>query len=751
MGLDQAKKETTNVGIGRESSPISDNASKILGFLSHFIKAKKDLSLYPPTNPVVRESIEQMMDDLQNNFKTEGMVEVVIEKDHLLSGNEVIGQTDDRIEGFCLSLYRRGIHKLTLDCNISFDEIMNLLEVVNTDAEVIEAAGGIQTALESRGIAGAFVEGNADLTIMDGANLEVPEYILEDIPDVEDDDLNFDDLGTVESFGHLFIRVENGDIGGVKRLRALLGNPTVFSQLLEKSAFQLKKIEGEIDPTTRVEKMLEILQNVGAAIAALPSKDERTQLVKNLAVSVLGLSAGLRTELVGRGLVPKLAQKSLEAKLLSRFPVSQLADALMQDFEVSGAAVSVMESYFHNLELNQPDRSGLASMLHSKLDETNGLTPEVEALLKDKAREKREEKKDRQPQQAQWTPMVHPDTHAVKGYPPEKVLFKGDERERLKEDVTRELKAPVTKIMAPVMLEILRQEETPVNHANIINKISLYVDQFMAEEDYENASVLIAGLQDELEAKKEKFSETQLKPLREALGHHLGPGGIKRLIADFGTMDGKSPEFKKSVGYLSDLGPAAATGLLGLLEAEESRHVRLLICQALVQLCEDKVETLGKNIFNSQWYVVRNVVSILGQIGSPECVQYLRQGLSHNDIRVRKEAVKGLAKVRNEEAIGLLCKCATDNDPDTCKTALGWIAAIGTEQALPTVSEILSDERIWAAKDDVLRLAIEALGSMKSNEDATALLDKLARKRSIFKLRKAAVIREAAIAAGGGK
>jgi len=172
--------------------------------------------------------------------------------------------------------------------------------------------------------------------------------------------------------------------------------------------------------------------------------------------------------------------------------------------------------------------------------------------------------------------------------------------------------------------------------------------------------------------------------------------------------------------------------------------VRLLICQALAQIGEKAVAAVASNVNHPQWFVVRNAVSILGQIGTADCVPHLRKALTHQDSRVRREALKGLVSVRTEEAIDAVCACASEGDTDMCKAALGWVAAMGTERALPALQNLLGKESIWKSDDDVVRLAIEALETIES-ERAVALLEELTEtRRLLFKRRKAALIRQRA-------
>jgi len=732
--------------------PKTDEISKAERFISSFIKAKSDILIYPPANPVVSESIEKALEALHGSFGDRSVVELHIEKDRLLVDGDAVGSNDPRVIKLSLALYRRGIRKLIIDPSIAFDEMKLLLDALNMKVEEIAEAGGIDVLIKGRGIEHAAVEETAELTIVDGANLPVADEMLPDLDGLDDFDVEIAGLESTEGFSRMFVRVEEGNPANVKRLRKLLANPEAFSGLLEKFALQIEKIEGEVDAGTRISRMLEILQTVGSAIASLPSEDERSQMLKSVAVSVLGLSASLRTELVNQGIMPNLALRGIESSILSKFPIVDLADAILENFQITGGTASVMASYLGNLDLDRTNKSELAENLHFSLKQSGKLTPEVEALLSSARKMKTDldARKDESGAPKLGEP-VNPredfDLPRVEGYPPEKIQFKGTEKAELLSWILKEFEFPEANIVASTMLELLGHEKSPQNHASLVERVALYIDRFLSDRDYDRAAELIQGLQDERQRKGETFSAIQLKPLDEAIDKYVGEDGIRRLIGAFQGMNKESSDFSEVTEYFSTLGLPAINALLQSLEDEQSRHVRLLTCQALSQIGQKGLEAIAQKLDHPQWFVARNSVSILGQIGTADCVHYLQKALSHPEARVRREALKGLASVRNEEAIDLICACADGHDSEICKTALDWIAVIKSEQALPMLQELLGGGAMWKRDDEIVRSAIEALGEIET-EPALALLEKLAQtRRRLFRRRRAAFIRETASAA----
>ncbi len=677
------------------------------------------------------------------------MVELGIEKERLLVKGEALASNDPRVGKLSLGLYRRGIRKVAIDSEIASGELMLLLDTLNMKPEEIAGAGGIAKLLRDKAIAHVAVEETAELTIVDGAEIPVYDDVISEIDGTEDTGSDLEEAGSPESFSRLFALGGGQDGVSARNLRKMLESPEIFTKILEKCALQLEKIEGDIDPETRVQQMLDMLQILGSAIASMPSEDERSEMLKSAAVSVLGLSANLKRDFVNRGIMPNLTLKGIEADILSRFPVRELADVLFENFKISGGAASVMESHLSSLNLNLSDKEELTEALHFSLLQGGELTPAVEAVLTgepvetsfEDAEELGSRTSDSEPARMGF------DVPHIEGYPPEKTLFQGTEKTDLIERVSEEFESDAASIIAPTLLDLLYHENMPIKHAELVKRITSYIDLFLSDRDYEGASNLVRGLQAELERKANVFSSGQLQPLEEALKRYAGEQGIRKLVADFKAMKRESPDFKRVTDYISALGPSATKALLCTLEDEESRHVRLLTCQALSHIGNTCVSIVAERIDHPTWYVARNAASILGQIGADECVPHLKKTLSHTEPRVRKEALKGLASIKSDEAIELICECVADADVEMQRAALGWIAAMRSPQTLSTLEGVLCEKAIWHKDDQVVRLAIEALGAI-GTEPAAAILERLTRtRRLLFHRKKAALIRDTATTA----
>ncbi|HUK64235.1 MAG TPA: HEAT repeat domain-containing protein, partial [Dongiaceae bacterium] len=139
-----------------------------------------------------------------------------------------------------------------------------------------------------------------------------------------------------------------------------------------------------------------------------------------------------------------------------------------------------------------------------------------------------------------------------------------------------------------------------------------------------------------------------------------------------------------------------AVDLLNLVLAEsEQRRNRHAIAEAIAELCRANPERLAPFLSDRRWFVVRNVVHILGWIGGGAIVGLLQVAMRNPDPRVRQEIAAALGQVEPRQARPLLVKmlegadtrmfCAVlhqlsnERHAPTARLLLGYLADPGFE------------------------------------------------------------------------
>ncbi|HWK90497.1 MAG TPA: HEAT repeat domain-containing protein, partial [Longimicrobium sp.] len=157
---------------------------------------------------------------------------------------------------------------------------------------------------------------------------------------------------------------------------------------------------------------------------------------------------------------------------------------------------------------------------------------------------------------------------------------------------------------------------------------------------------------------------------------------------------------------LLHIGADVVTPLVQALTDAKDLSARRAFRDALVALDQVGVSLLEDMVGDQRWFVVRNMVGILGEIRSADAFDHLRRTIEHADARVRRETILAASKLGGDEAVPLLAKGVADRDP-----SLRTAAALGLGLTkLPTaVTPLLA--RLGQETDlEVLVELIRALG-----------------------------------------
>ena len=210
--------------------------------------------------------------------------------------------------------------------------------------------------------------------------------------------------------------------------------------------------------------------------------------------------------------------------------------------------------------------------------------------------------------------------------------------------------------------------------------------------------------------------------------------GLSRLLA--------APKHRAAaVGALQRGGAAGVEVLMDVLAAAPTVGERRAVFDALKHMTEG-TDQLVHMLEHSQWFVVRNVAELIGELGMDDAVPALGKCLDHADERVRKAVGLALAKIGTRGAAEPLRRALRDRSQEVrMQVALGIGGRKSSALAMPLV--VAMEEE----KDEaVVRELILALGRIGS-PDAVQALIKWAQPTGRFFGRKPSELRVAAVEA----
>ncbi|MFI5372644.1 MAG: HEAT repeat domain-containing protein, partial [Candidatus Eisenbacteria bacterium] len=110
------------------------------------------------------------------------------------------------------------------------------------------------------------------------------------------------------------------------------------------------------------------------------------------------------------------------------------------------------------------------------------------------------------------------------------------------------------------------------------------------------------------------------------------------------------------IAFIRSLGDPGVDLLNLVLAESEQRRNRRAIAEAIADLCRNNPERLAPFLSDRRWFVVRNIVHILGWIGGDSIVGMLQVAMRHPEPRVRQEIAAALGNVPPRLARPLLLK-----------------------------------------------------------------------------------------------
>ncbi len=200
-----------------------------------------------------------------------------------------------------------------------------------------------------------------------------------------------------------------------------------------------------------------------------------------------------------------------------------------------------------------------------------------------------------------------------------------------------------------------------------------------------------------------------------------------------------------SAQYLGLVAREAIQEFTALLAEEPDRQVRARMCQVLAKVGQPAVPVLLELLEDPRWFLVRNLVHVLGKIGDEAAFGPAVALLGHAHARVRIEAIRAVAVIAPSRAVAPLVGLVGDPDREVRLEAIRALGALRSDEAVPILLDVAAGASARAADPWLRREAIEALAGVVTPGAREALMG-LARRRWLWR-RAERQLREAAASA----
>jgi len=313
-----------------------------------------------------------------------------------------------------------------------------------------------------------------------------------------------------------------------------------------------------------------------------------------------------------------------------------------------------------------------------------------------------------------------------------------EEIEKLKEEMEREAKSDLILDMLDILFHILEIEEDTDSYVEIMTYIEKAIKAMVVSGDYTHAAAFLKRIKTISENEKEvspKHSETAIGVI-DALGDEAF---LQELTHSLNAS--KADNIDEIYATLTMLNKKSILPLTNMLSGLEQMKSRRVVCDALAVLAKDDLETVLTKLQDENWYIVRNIVYVLGRIGDARVISHIKRIKDHIEPKVRKEIIHTLSEIKSDEAKDMLVSYLNDSDKTVRVSALKRISSLEHRKAVPDIFQIISSEGFDSKENYEKKELLDALAILGSEGQLPFLKELLMKKSWLFGRAKADELR----------
>ena len=178
---------------------------------------------------------------------------------------------------------------------------------------------------------------------------------------------------------------------------------------------------------------------------------------------------------------------------------------------------------------------------------------------------------------------------------------------------------------------------------------------------------------------------------------------------------------QETENILVALGEKAANPLLQALAEEKDILLRKAIVAIVVRIGRTAVPAILANMDDPRWYMIRNMVTILGGLEMPDLAPQIMATLSHPDLRVKREAIKALSRINLPSSTTTICELCFNPEESVALTATAALASKREFEAVEALFKRATTRKFMYPNYRLAHEAIDSLRTIGTEEAAIAL------------------------------
>lgn len=698
------------------------DAPKVAPVIERLVKAlvvtAKAVSLYPPASNIPRDTAQEAAVILGQALEERPEIRLVVTKQGLLHGDTPVFPDESAYSAFALDLYNRKLADVRFHAGTTARDLVSFLGMLTYSPEEIEAAGGFEARLWDLGVSTITVS-EARISVMDVAATE--------------EDMSGRLALTRAQLDDALAGAYAGRSRDQVTIARFLGDtPAVAGYITD----TYRREDGQPDIMSAGERFAELAEIAYEA----GGEGGRAELLQALGDAFRELDPDIQRHLLVEQLLPEARTNEALASVVRQMDIDEVCRAIVADIESDPATREGLARAIRNLALiSMSNREDVVSAAGAAMRGA-GLDEEFVSEVIEMASPSRV--------------LVRQTTGAPAGAErPAEAIFKlidmapgGTQQVADADPGIESLRSEARRGITDgdvimTLVSLVAMDPSDHHFASTMSMLEDSLDTLIERGDIDVAADAADALMDA--AENPELDPEQQSRLRNAIGRFTKPGDIRVVAHALRLYAPDTEEHKAARRLLDALGPAAVAPLLEQLADEPDMTVRKSLVDVLASSAARHINELGEFISDPRWYVVRNVVQILGSTRSSAVLPYMERTIRHPEPRVRREAVRALSTINDRMAHELLAAALNDEDAQNVQLAARYLGAADVRVAIPVLEQVARGEGRGSRATGPRVEAIEALGRMRAVE-ALPTLEALAGKRAIIKAAKVRELRSAA-------
>jgi len=630
---------------------------------------------------------------LQRFLEAYGEFTLGVKKGVITYRHWALGAKVDSFRQFASTLRNLNISRFTLVPGIDQEELKSFLYLLTADPERVEMQGGAETQL--------FVAGVTHVALELSESRE--KYRKE-----EEGEEEARERGPVD----LLQMLEEALRGFAERLQEL-------AELMldpEQLAFSLRHLAVRGRPITQLSQLVEGIYLFLKKAAEIIDKNfphRRSDYYRCMAEAILFLDTSIRNELLLRQMLPNLREDPFNAELLSSFTTQEISDVLSYFLPTAQELIPKTRALLRLVGFSPAEVEEAVELLKDKLIENGDVSPALVSALEAGM------ERDASAGPTRKLPTLEEVAEFFREYSEEDIqaISAISEMDLEKEHIVQS---------TPVLLNLLRRGEEINNLAVVCGQLEENFWKLLEMRRLDLAADLLEEFKELLGNMRPAYA-----PLRERVlllvNEAASPAAIRSVIRNSAAHrdePGMLEGFKQYMRVLREDGIMAMVNVLG---DEEDMSLRKFINDVLVELSRGYDHLLIMRLQDDRWYLVRNLVSVLGRIRSNAALPSLRQTLYHPNPKVRAETIRALGFIGGHEAGSILVEGLSSPDRQTRILCIRWLGRLEERRALGPFYQMLETLKDNRSEDlEVKKEIVIALGKA-GNLDTFPVLEKYSR------------------------